>query len=102
MVPQKTRRKKPETFDKPLTNLASGGGNLALVFTLVMTTKRPPTRPRVHSVREIAAEMDHLFQRQLALMKSETLIGLTPSQRCEYEKVGQRIRELFTELAKCK
>jgi hypothetical protein len=51
-------------------------------------------------VREIAAEMDHLFQRQLELMKSETLIGLTPSQRCEYEKVGQRIRELFAELAK--
>jgi hypothetical protein len=67
-----------------------------------MTTKSPSTRTRVHSVREIAAEMDHLFQRQLELMRSESPVGLTPSQCREYEKVGQRIRELFAELAKFK
>jgi len=62
---------------------------------LVMTA---PTR----TVREIAAEMDQLFQRQIELMKSETFVGLTPSERAEYERIGERIRELFGELARFK
>jgi hypothetical protein len=35
-------------------------------------------------------------------MKSETFVGLTPSQRAEYERIGERIRELFAELARLK
>jgi len=62
---------------------------------LVMTV---PTR----TVREIATEMDQLFQRQIELMKSETFLGLTPSERAEYERIGERIRELFGELARFK
>lgn len=54
------------------------------------------------SVREIAAEMDRLFQRQIDLMKSETFVGLTPSERAEYERIGERIRGLFGELARFK
>ncbi|HXZ39944.1 MAG TPA: hypothetical protein VEG68_04330 [Terriglobales bacterium] len=57
-----------------------------------------PTR----TVREIATEMDQLFQRQIELMKSETFLGLTPSERAEYERIGERIRELFGELARFK
>jgi hypothetical protein len=60
------------------------------------------TAAQLQSVREIAAEMDQLFQRQTELMKSETFVGLTPSQRAEYEKTDERIRELFTELARIK
>jgi len=52
------------------------------------------------TLAEIAAEMDQLFQRQIELMKSETFVGLTPSQRAEYEKIGKRIGELFAELAR--
>jgi hypothetical protein len=51
---------------------------------------------------EIAAEMDQLFQRQIELMKAETFVGLTPPQRVEYDVLGERIRELFAELAKLK
>lgn len=54
------------------------------------------------TVAEIAAEMDQLFDRQIELMKSETFIGLTPSQRAEYDEVSRRIRELFAELARFK
>jgi hypothetical protein len=54
------------------------------------------------TVAEIAAEMDQLFQRQIELMRSETFVGLTPPQRAEYDKIGERIRELFAELAKFK
>jgi len=52
------------------------------------------------AVSQIAAEMDQLFRKQIELMKSETFVGLTPSQRAEYDQIGERIRELFAELAK--
>jgi len=58
------------------------------------------TTALTRTVREIAAEMDELFQRQIELMKSESFVGLTPSERVEYDKIGERIRELFAELAK--
>jgi hypothetical protein len=56
----------------------------------------------VPTLRQIAEEMDRLFQRQTELMKSETFVGLTPAQREEYDKIGEKIRELFAELAKHK
>ena len=63
---------------------------------------RPVMTAPTRTVREIAAEMDQLFQRQIELMKSETFLGLTPSERAEYERIGERIRELFGELARFK
>lgn len=57
-----------------------------------------PTR----TVREIAVEMDELFHKQIELMKSESFVGLTPSERAECDRIGERIRELFGELAKFK
>jgi len=51
-------------------------------------------------VRRIAEEIDRLFQRQIDLMKSESFVGLTPAERSEYDRIGERISELFGELAK--
>jgi len=53
-------------------------------------------------VRRVAEEIDRLFQRQIDLMKSESFVGLTPAERSEYDRIGERIRELFGELAKLK
>jgi len=51
-------------------------------------------------VRQIAAEIDQLFQRQIELMKSESFVGLTPTERSEYDQIGARISALYGELAK--
>jgi hypothetical protein len=59
---------------------------------------RPAMSAKVRKVRDIAAEMEHLFQRQIDLLKSETFVGLEPSQLAEYDRIGQKIRELFQEL----
>ena len=53
-------------------------------------------------VHEMAAEMDRLFNRQVELMKTETFVGLNPRERQEYEKIGERIHQLFRELGKRK
>jgi hypothetical protein len=53
-------------------------------------------------IMEIAGEMDTLFQRQIALMKSETFVGLTPAERQEYERIAEQLSRLFRELARLK
>jgi hypothetical protein len=53
-------------------------------------------------VRQIAEEIDQLFQRQIELMKSESFVGLTPAERSEYDRIGERISALFGELSKLK
>ena len=53
-------------------------------------------------VRQIADEIDRLFQRQIELMKSESFLGLTPAERAEYDAIGVRISALYRELAKLK
>lgn len=50
-------------------------------------------------MRQIAAEMDALFQRQIELTRSETFVGLTPAEHEEYEKIAARISALFREMA---
>ena len=52
--------------------------------------------------RQIAAEMDRLFQRQIELMRSETFTGLTPTEHQEYERITKKISGLFRELARLK
>jgi len=49
---------------------------------------------------EIAAEMKKLFEREIELLTAEG--GLSADQCAEYEKVGTRIAELFSEVAKLK
>lgn len=51
-------------------------------------------------MQQIATELDRLFQRQVALMKAESFVGLTPPERKEYDQIGDRIRKLFGELAR--
>jgi len=51
-------------------------------------------------VRQIAEEIDRLFQRQIELMKSEAFVGLTPAERAEYDRIGERISTLYGKLAK--
>jgi len=60
------------------------------------------TSPTRGEIRLIADEIDRLFQRQIELMKSESFVGLTPSERSEYDQIGERLRGLFSELAKLK
>lgn len=70
--------------------------NLAMQQPSASPSSPPP------AVQEIAEEMDRLFQRQIALMKSETFAGLTPAELQEYDEIGQRIHRLFAELARHK
>ena len=58
-----------------------------------------PTRTRM---LQIAAEMDALFRRQIELMKSETFVGLTPTERQEYERIVETLGGLFREFARLK
>ena len=51
-------------------------------------------------VQQIGAELSRLFQRQIELTKREALVGLTPTEREEYEKVVQDIRQSYINLAK--
>jgi len=59
---------------------------------------RTPVSAKVRKVRDIAAEMQGLFEKQIELLKSESFVALTRSQLAEYDRVGERIRELFQEL----
>ena len=51
-------------------------------------------------VQQIGDELSRLFQRQIELTKREALVGLTPTEREEYEKVVQGIRQSYIDLAK--
>jgi hypothetical protein len=92
-------RKGSQAFDKRLTNMNRLAANV--LQGPVMTSRATKTSP-IYDMRHIAEEMDRLFQKQIELMKSETLVGLTPAEREEYDKVGEKIRKLFAELAKHK
>ncbi|MGA8150529.1 MAG: hypothetical protein WB952_06230 [Terriglobales bacterium] len=66
----------------------------------------PPSESSTSSsrneLRQIAEEIDRLLQRQIELMKSESFVGLTPAERTEYDRIGERISALFGDLAKFK
>jgi DNA replication initiation complex subunit (GINS family) len=50
--------------------------------------------------QQISAELAGLFQQQIELTRQEALVGLTPAE-CElYDKIVQRIRASYIELAK--
>ena len=51
-------------------------------------------------VQQIGDELSRLFQRQIELTKREALVGLTPTEREEYERVVQGIRQSYIDLAK--
>lgn len=51
-------------------------------------------------VKQITAELGGLFQRQIELTKWEAFVGFTPAELEEYDKVVERIRQLYVELGK--
>jgi hypothetical protein len=51
-------------------------------------------------VQQISAELAGLFQQQIEMTRREALIGLTPSECEDYDKIVRRIRESYIELAK--
>jgi hypothetical protein len=58
----------------------------------------------VHGDRtqDIVAEIDRLLEIQVGLLKTETFVGLTPTQRQEYDQITNKLHELFSEMGKTK
>ena len=58
----------------------------------------------VHGDRtqDLAAEIDRLLEKQVGLLKTETFVGLTPTQRQEYDQITNKLHELFSEMGKTK
>ena len=52
--------------------------------------------------QDIAAEIDRLLEVQVGLLKTETFVGLTPTQRQEYDQITQKLHELFSEMGRTK
>jgi hypothetical protein len=50
--------------------------------------------------QQISAELSSLFQQQIELARREALVGLTPAEYEEYDKVVDGIRDSYGELAK--
>ena len=48
------------------------------------------------------AEIDRLLEIQVGLLKTETFVGLTPTQRQEYDQITNKLHELFSEMGKTK
>ena len=50
------------------------------------------TTSNADSVRHLASELSHLFDQQIELGKKEAFVGLTPTERQEYERILVKIR----------
>jgi hypothetical protein len=50
--------------------------------------------------QQISAELARLFQQQIEMTRQEALVGLTPAECAEYDKIVEGIRESYVELAK--
>jgi len=55
-----------------------------------------------YRVQQIGTELAGLFQRQIELTRREALVGLTPAECEEYEKIAAQIRESYLELARAR
>jgi hypothetical protein len=51
-------------------------------------------------VGQITTELNRLFQQQIELTKWEAFVGLTPTELEEYDRVVERIRQLYVDLGK--
>jgi len=51
-------------------------------------------------IDQIGAELTCLFHRQIELTRREALVGLTPAECEEYDKIAAEIRESYIQLAK--
>jgi DNA-binding FadR family transcriptional regulator len=51
-------------------------------------------------LQQISDELASLFQQQIELTRREALVGLTPAECEEYDKIVEGIRDSYSELAK--
>jgi hypothetical protein len=63
-------------------------------------TRQNPTPSIGNRIQQISAELAGLFQQQIEMTRREALIGLTPAECEDYDKIVRRIRESYIELAK--
>lgn len=54
----------------------------------------------IDRAEQLGSELGRLFQRQIELTRREALVGLTPTEREEYDNVVEGIQESYIELAK--
>jgi len=50
--------------------------------------------------QQISTELARLFQQQIEMARQEALVGLTPAECAEYDKIMEGIRESYIKLAK--
>lgn len=62
--------------------------------------RKGATPPNGIEREKISAELERLIQQQSEMTRQEALVGLTPSERGTYEQLGERIRQLFAEMAR--
>jgi len=62
--------------------------------------KHCQTFSRGDRAEQISAELARLFQQQIEMTRQEALVGLTPAECAEYDKIVEGIRESYVELAK--
>jgi hypothetical protein len=63
-------------------------------------TRQASTCSNSDRVQQISTELTRLFQQQIELTRREALVGLTPAECEEYDKIVEGIRESYIELAK--
>ena len=61
---------------------------------------REPTSSKWERAEQISAELAGLFQQQIELTKREALVGLTPTECQQYDRIVEGIRESYIELAR--
>ena len=63
-------------------------------------TREGPICSKGDRAQQISAELAGLFQQQIELTRREALVGLTPAEYEEYDRVADGIRVSYSELAK--
>jgi hypothetical protein len=63
-------------------------------------TRQGSASSRCDRAQQISAELAGLFQQQIELTRREALVGLTPAEYEEYDKVVDGIRDSYSQLAK--
>jgi hypothetical protein len=63
-------------------------------------TRQGSTSSSCDRAQQISTELAGLFQLQIELTRREALVGLTPTECEEYDRIVERIREFYSELAK--
>jgi hypothetical protein len=76
------------------------GRKTPLEHPVLYMTRRGSTSSSSDRLQQISAELASLFQQQIELTRREALVGLTPAECEEYDKIVKGIRESYGELAK--